>query len=62
MIKYFSTNTSFQVVEKYFLTIANHLLHICFSEATRKKVLFPSSGKIFLNDTFSPTIGEGFSL
>ena len=46
---YFSTNTSFRVVETNFLASANH------------KLFFRLVETYFFNESFIPAIGEGFS-
>ena len=56
METYFSTNASFRVVETDFLASTNHF----FRDSCLGKLLFLSSGNVFLNESFIPAIGEGF--
>ena len=50
MQTYCSTNAPFRVVQTELLDDTNH------------KLFFPSSGNVFFNESFIPSIGEGFSL
>ena len=58
--KYFSTNASFRVVKRDFLASANHFLYF-FQRLLPEKAFFLSNGNEFLNESFIPAIGEGFS-
>ena len=57
---YFLTNVSFWVVETDFLAGANHFLHIFFQRLLPGKAFFLSNGKVFLNKSLIPAIGEEF--
>ena len=46
-------------METDFLASTNHFLHF-FRSSCREKLLFLSSGNVFLNESFIPAIGEGF--
>ena len=60
MESYFLTKASFRVVETNFLASGNDFLYIFFRDSCQKKLFSPSSGNIFLNESFIPAIGEGF--
>ena len=46
-------------METDFLASTNHFLHF-FRSSCRGKLLFLSSGNVFLNESFIPAIGEKF--